>query len=86
MMKLENLIPETMNRMKNLDQEKVMTFLRRGKEEHWYVDNYEKWAVFQLRAATWKVPEICDSYRQYGCDDTHWFTLIRHCARKMGWL
>ena len=86
MMKLENLIPETMNRMSKLDQEKVKTFLRRGYEEHWYVKNYETWAAACLRDAVWKSSEICDSYRQYGCDDSHWITMIRHCARKMGWL
>lgn len=86
MLKLQALVPEIIKRMNQLDEARVKDFLRRGLEEHRYTNNYEVWAAACLRDAVWKSSEICDSYREYNCNDSHWISMIQHCARKMGWL
>ena len=86
-LKLNALIPETLRRMEEkILEENFLKFLADGKENHWYVKDYETWAAAICRTAIYSPGEICDMYRGYGCNDTHVAALIKHCMKRKGWL
>lgn len=86
-MKLKDLVPETETRMdKFIIADKFILFLREGKENHWYIKDFDTWAAAMCRDAIYKPSEICDMYKKYNANDTHVLNLIKHCMKKRGWL
>ena len=86
-MKLKDMIPETLNRIdKYIIADKFKIFLEEGKENHWYVKDFDRWAASVLRDAIYKPSEICDMYHQYNCNDDHIYTLIHHCMKIKGFI
>lgn len=83
-MKLKVLIPETIDRInKYINIEKFKIFLEEGKINHWYISNFDKWAVSMCKTAIYTPEEICNMYETYRCNDTHIYTLIHYCMKKL---
>lgn len=89
-LRLKELIPETLNRMNRLEQEKgletILKYRDEGLKNHWYVKDHTKWFANSVFHACFKANEICDLYRQYGCNDDHITSLAIECCKRKGWI
>ena len=83
--KLMDYVSETENRVERyLIIDKFRYFLHEGKENHWYVKDFETWAASMLINAVWKPDEICEIfYKKEGCNDSHVMALGRLVLREM---
>ena len=85
-MKLEALIPETKRRMSQLDEARVLAVRDDGIARHLYVKDWRIWFAAFVRTTIYTPDEVCQMYREYGCNDEHIRSLIIHCCKKRGWI
>jgi len=82
-MKLVALIPETERRYAILSTKvDVKKYFQDAYRMHLYVSNFETWAAMSLIKALFKANEICNYYREYNCNDSHFVSLGKYMLRK----
>lgn len=82
-MKLTNIIPETEKRFTLLRSKiDLKNYFEVALQNHYYARDFETWAAIALINALYKASEICDLYRQYNCNDSHFVSLGKYFLRK----
>lgn len=86
MLKLNNLVDETIRRMNHLDETRILAYRDEGKRNHWYVKDHSVWFANNVIHVCYTPEEICNIYKGYHCNDTHITSLALYCCKKKGWL